>query len=176
MPLDLPVKVRASRHIVRNGLERHVRQGEARRPEHEAAEETEVDAARHLQQRIEVGHRTESAEEAGQARAPAPAEQGEGVQDRAVADQIEYGMDLVRLGDALGKVRPFHLGPARAEGRQRLKPVPVTGGRDDLYTGVRGQVEGSLTERRRRPPDDERLARSDLEVAVPDSSAVDRSL
>ena len=72
---------------------------------------------------------------------------------------------LLRLGDALGKVRPFHLGPAYTEGRQHLKPVAVTGGRDDLCPSVHGHVEGSLTERRRRPPDDERLAGSDVEVA-----------
>jgi hypothetical protein len=46
--------VPAGRHVACNHLQRNVRQRESRRPEHEAAKERKVDAARHLQERVEV--------------------------------------------------------------------------------------------------------------------------
>src|SRR5262245_6329607 len=52
-------------------LKRHVREREARRAENEAAEEGQVDAARHLQQRVEVGDGIETAEPAGETGAAA---------------------------------------------------------------------------------------------------------
>jgi hypothetical protein len=72
---------------------RHIRQGEARLPEHEAAEEGQVDAARHLEQRVEVGDRSETAQPPGQARATAPAQHGEGIEDGAVA-RSRFPMDI----------------------------------------------------------------------------------
>ena len=83
--------------------------------EHEAAEERQVDAARHLQQRVEVGDRREAAQPAGQAGAAAAAKHGEGIEDGAVADQVEHRVDLLGLGDPLGQVRPLDLRPLGAK-------------------------------------------------------------
>src|SRR5215470_19770346 len=47
--------VAACRHLLRDGLQRNVGERELRRAEDEAAKEGEVDAARHLQKRVEVG-------------------------------------------------------------------------------------------------------------------------
>src|SRR5262249_31000150 len=44
----------ARRHLLGDFLQRHVGQRESRRTEHETAEEGEVDAAGHLEQRVEV--------------------------------------------------------------------------------------------------------------------------
>src|SRR6476620_5201997 len=42
----------ARRNLLRDVLQRHVREWETRLTEHEAAEESEIDAARHLQERM----------------------------------------------------------------------------------------------------------------------------
>ena len=152
--------VTACLHIGRNTLQRNVRQGEARLPEHEAAEEGQVDTARHLQQRIEVGDRREAAQPTGQASASAPAQHGEGIEDGAVADQVEHGVDLPGLRDSFGKVRSLDLRPDRAERRQRWEPVTAAGGGDDLRSGVDRHVERRLAERRGRPTDHQGLARA----------------
>ena len=103
----------ALRHLPRDVLERHVGQRETRRAEHEAAEEGEIDAARHLQERIEILDRREPAQPAGEARAAAATQHGEGIEDGAVADKIEHRVELLGLGDALGQVRPFQFELAR---------------------------------------------------------------
>jgi hypothetical protein len=56
--------------------------------------------AGHLQKWIEVMYGRESTQPACQARAAAPAQHVQGVEDRAVADKIEDGIDLLGLGDA----------------------------------------------------------------------------
>src|SRR5262245_19828886 len=81
--------VTACLHVGRDRLQWYVRQGEARLPEHEAGEEGQVDAARHLRQRVEVGARRQAAQPPGQACTAAPAQHGEGIEDGAVADQVE---------------------------------------------------------------------------------------
>jgi hypothetical protein len=95
------------RHLLRDLLQRYVGQRETRRAEHETAKEGEVDAARHLQQRVEVLDRRQPAQPTREAGAAAPAQHGEGIEDGAVADQVEHGVEAFGLGDALGKVRPL---------------------------------------------------------------------
>src|SRR2546427_2756119 len=84
-----------------NLLKRDVRERKAWSPEHEAAEESQIDAARHLQQRVEVGNRIETAEPAGKTGTAPPAKHGEGVEHDAVAYQVEHRIDLLRLCDVL---------------------------------------------------------------------------
>src|SRR5262249_44926409 len=55
------------RHLFGDLLERHVGERELRSAEHEAAEEGQVDAAGHLEERIEVGDRRESSQPAREA-------------------------------------------------------------------------------------------------------------
>jgi len=57
------------------------------------------DAARHLQQRVEVGDRIEAAEPAGEARSAAAAQHRKGIQHDAVANQVQNRIDLLRLGN-----------------------------------------------------------------------------
>src|SRR5262249_10772964 len=136
-----------SRHLYSNLLERHIGQRELRRAEHEAAEEREIDTAGHLQQRIEVGNRREATQPARQAGATTPAEHGEGIEDGAVADQIEYRIQLLRFRDPLRHLRPLrldvpHLGllpPAPASLNRRAGVAP----RNALPRhGERGLAEG----------------------------------
>ncbi len=49
--------VTTSGHLVSDGLKWNIRQRKARFAEHKTSEEAGVDSARHLQQRVEVGHR-----------------------------------------------------------------------------------------------------------------------
>ena|SRR5215469_12205202 len=54
----------AGRGIRRDLLQRHSASRETRNSEDEAAEECQIDAARHLKQWVEVGHRNETAQPA----------------------------------------------------------------------------------------------------------------
>src|SRR5262245_42571495 len=94
-------------HLLREFLKRHVGQREARSSEHETAEESEIDTARHLQERIEVFDRCEPTQPACEAGAATAAQHDEGIEDGTVADKIEHRVELLSLGDALGKVRPL---------------------------------------------------------------------
>src|SRR5262245_44529350 len=83
-------------HLFGNLLEGHIGQWKLRSPEDETAEEGQVDAAGHLQERVEIGNRRQAAEPSGQAGATTPAQHGEGIEDRAVADEVEHRIE--RLG------------------------------------------------------------------------------
>src|SRR5205823_13572890 len=93
--------IATSGHLISDGLKWNIRQRKARFPEHKTAKEAEVDTARHLQQRVEVGHRSKPSQKARQARAPASSQHGEGIQDCAVPDEIENGVNALPFGDAL---------------------------------------------------------------------------
>jgi hypothetical protein len=86
------------RGILRDLLQRHVREWESPGAEHQAAEEGQVDAAGHLQQRIEVRNRIQAAKPAGKTGAIAAAQHGEGIGNDAVADHAEHSIDLIHLG------------------------------------------------------------------------------
>src|SRR5262249_53482999 len=90
-------------------LKGHVREREARRTEDEAAEEGQIDTARHLQQRVEVGDGIETAEPAGETGAAGAEKHREGVEHDAVAHQVEHRIDLLRLRDMLRQIRALNL-------------------------------------------------------------------
>ena len=91
----------AGRSVRSNLLKRHVRERKAWGAEHEAAEESQLDAARHLQQRVEVRNRIETAEPAGKTGTASSAKHGEGIEHDAVAHEVEHRIDLFRLCDVL---------------------------------------------------------------------------
>src|SRR5258708_24956947 len=53
-------------HAIDDGLQRHVVDRKSRHAEYKTAEEAEVDSARHLAERIEVGDRRAAAEKPGE--------------------------------------------------------------------------------------------------------------
>src|SRR5262245_12833566 len=91
----------ACRHLFGDGLTRNVREGKLRRAEHETAKESQIDAACHLQERVEVGDGSETAQPAGQASATTPAEHPEGIKDGAVSDEVKHCINVLRFGNAL---------------------------------------------------------------------------
>ena len=96
--------------------------------EHKAAEEAKVDTARHLEQGVEVGHRSEAAEEARQACAAASPQQGKGVQDGAVADEVKNGVDPCPFGNAAGEIGTFELEHVRAPSDSNCSEVDLASG------------------------------------------------
>jgi hypothetical protein len=68
-----------------------------------------------LQQRIEVADRVETAQPASQTCAPAPAQRCERIENGAVAHEVEHRIDLLGLGDPLGKARALQLDALCAE-------------------------------------------------------------
>src|SRR5215510_9680639 len=91
----------ACRHFFGDGLKRNVREGKLRRAEHETSEEGQIDAACHLQERVEVSDRGETTQPASEAGATTPAEHPEGIKDGAVADQVKHRINVLRFGDSL---------------------------------------------------------------------------
>lgn len=87
-----------ARHDV---LQRHVGEREVVVAEDERARErAQLDAGREVGERVEVRHRIEPAEEAGQADAALRPHAGERVAQRRVADEVEHGVDRL---DAAGE-------------------------------------------------------------------------
>src|SRR5262249_59111343 len=86
----------ACRHLFGDGLKRNVREGKLRRAEHETAEESQIDAACHLQERVEVGDGIQTAQPASEAGATTTAEHPEGIKDGAVADEVKHCIDVFR--------------------------------------------------------------------------------
>ena len=99
-------------HLFGDVAQWYVRQRETGCAEYKAAEKSQMHAAGHPQKWIEVRYGCESTQPACQARAPAAAQHIQGVEDRAVAHQVEDGIDLLGLGDARGQVRRLDLGAA----------------------------------------------------------------
>src|SRR5262245_13637167 len=86
-----------SSDVLSNPLKRDVREREARRAEHETSEERQVDAARHLQQRIEIWDRFETAQPPGEAGAAAAAKHCERVEHDGVPHQVKHRINFFRL-------------------------------------------------------------------------------
>src|SRR5262245_55499057 len=133
--------IAACRHLFGDGLKRNVREGKLRRAEHEAAEESQIDAACHLQERVEVGDRCETAQPAGQAGATTPAEHPEGIKDGAVADEVKHRINALCFGDAFREVGSLDLHPLRAEILELFESLSVAGRCDDLCACVYCHIE-----------------------------------
>src|SRR5262249_21243176 len=133
----------AGSHLLRDRLQRHVRQRETGSPEHETAKEGQIDPACHLQQRIKVNDRIETNQPASQTSPTAPAQHVERIEDGAIAHQVEYRVELLGLGDPLGKIRPLQLDVIRTEVLQHGEALALTGGGDDPHAGVYRKVDCS---------------------------------
>src|SRR5215467_2202521 len=109
--------VAASCRPVHNGLHGDFRKRKFPRAQHEAAKEAEMHSAWHLQQWIERAHGSKAAEESGQAKMSAPANHGEGIQQGAVANQLQHGVHAfrVKLADAARKVGRLQFDALRTE-------------------------------------------------------------
>src|SRR5262245_4162960 len=120
----------AGRSVRSNLLKRHIRERKAWSAEHEAAEESQIDTARHLQQRVEVGNWIEAAEPAGKTGTAATAKHGERVERDAVAYQVEHRIDLLCVGDMLRQIAALSQRSApnfsSLEKRSRLRVVATT--------------------------------------------------
>src|SRR5436190_11793494 len=84
-----------------NLLKRHVGETKPRSSEYEAAEERQIDAARHLQQWVEVGDGIETAKPAGQTGTATAAKHGKGIEHDGIAHQVEHRIYLLCLGNML---------------------------------------------------------------------------
>src|SRR5262245_22550518 len=94
--------VPAGGDIIGDALQRNLGEGKAGGSKHETAEEGQIDATRHLQERIEIGDRGEAAEPAGKASTTAAAQHVEGIKNGAVADEVEHRIELLGFGNVLG--------------------------------------------------------------------------
>jgi hypothetical protein len=123
--------IAACRHLFGDGLKRNVRERKLRCAEHKAAEESQIDAACHLQERVEVGDRSETAQPAGQAGATTPAEHPEGIENSAVAHEVKHCIDMLCFSDAFERSGPSsstRCAPRSSSflNRSRLRVVAMT--------------------------------------------------
>src|SRR5262245_6890790 len=131
----------AGRSVRSNLLKRHIRERKAWSAEHEAAEESQIDTARHLQQRVEVGNWIEAAEPAGKTGTAATAKHGERVERDAVAHQVEHRIDLLCVGDMLRQIAALNFA---ALGSQLLKlgeAIAIAGRRNHPNSSVDGHLK-----------------------------------
>src|SRR5262249_5401533 len=151
--------------IIGDALQRNVGERKAGGSEHETAEEGQIDATRHLQERVEIGDRGEAAEPAGQASPTATAEHVERIENGAVPDKVEHRIELLGLGNVLGQVAPFYLDALRAKLLERREIVLAASGGNDTHARVDRHIDGGPAERGGAAADEQRLAPGDLEVA-----------
>jgi hypothetical protein len=128
--------IAASGHLIGDGLERNIRQRKAWVAEPKTDKEAEMDTARHLQQRVEVAHRSKPSEKARQTGAPTRPKHREGIQNRAVANEIAYGVDPFPFSNALRQVVAFYFDAACSECLQLLKAFLVTGCCNDIVPAI----------------------------------------
>jgi hypothetical protein len=153
------------RHQFGDLLERHVGQWELRLAEHETAEESQVDAAGHLQERIEIGDWRQAAQPARQAGATTPAQHGEGIENGAVTDKIEHRIELLGFSDPLRKLRPLRFDAICAKLLQQGDALTAARGGDDPHACLGSHIERRLAEGGCRAPYDQRLSPDDLQIA-----------
>ncbi len=115
-----------------------------------------------MQERIEVGDRREAAQPAGQAGATTPPQHCKGIEDGAVADEIEHRVELLGLSDPLGKVRPLRFDALCAKLLEHGDTLTTARGADDPHARVDRHVERSLAEGGRRASYDQCLSLRDL--------------
>src|SRR5262245_55517085 len=139
--------IAARSHLFGDGLKRNVREGKLRRAEHETAEEGKVDAARHLQERVEVGDRIEAAQPTSQTCATTPAQHPEGIKDGAVTDEVKHRINVFSFSDAFREIGSLNLRPVRAEPLELSKTLSIARGCDDLCACFYRHVERRLPKR-----------------------------
>jgi len=115
-------------------------------PKTKLPKKAEVDTARHLQQRVEVGHRREPAEKARQAGTAPPTKHGERVEQNAVAHQVEHPIDILRLGDVLRQIGPLDFAALGSQLFHYGEAITIARRRDHTHPGIDGHLERRLAE------------------------------
>src|ERR1700751_2095266 len=138
-PDRLDVKA-TGRSIRSDLLQRHIRDREARSAEREAGEESQVNAARHLQQRDEVGDGGQPAEPAGKTGTAATSQHGDGVEQNAVTYQVQHRIDLLCLGDMFRQIRALDLAALGPQLFQHGEAIAVAGRRDHPGARIHRQL------------------------------------
>jgi hypothetical protein len=70
------------------------------------------------------------------------------IHDRAVADEIEHRIEVLGLGQALGKARSFQLDALDAQRLQHGEALAAARGRDHPRARIDGHVDRGLAEGR----------------------------
>src|SRR5262249_9536568 len=128
--------VPASSHVISDGLEWDIREWKAVGAEHKTPEKAKVDPARHLEQGVEVGHRSKAAKEARQACTTTSPKHGRGVQDGAVADEIKNGVDPLPFSNATSQIGSFELDTSCPQRLQLFEVVSLTACGKNLCAGI----------------------------------------
>src|SRR5262245_4477015 len=122
------------RHLLGDGLKRNVREGKLRGAEDEAAEEGKVYAACHLQERVEVGDRIETAQPTSQTCAATTAQHPEGIEDGAVADEVKHRINALSFSDAFREIAYVNLRTVCAEPIKPFKALSISRACHDLFS------------------------------------------
>src|SRR5262249_18204586 len=146
--------------------QRDFRYRKLRSAKYKAAKETEVNAARHLQQRVEVRDGIESTQPTAEADASVPMGNGNRIEERAITDKVEHDIHLLHFGQALGEPRTLKFHPMGPEPKKLLKARLIARGRDHLQPCVGGNIQGCLPEGRSRAAKNEGLSFFDLQIAI----------
>src|SRR5262245_16981252 len=134
----------------------------------EAPEEAELHAARQVEDRQEVLDGTKAPEEPGLADAATLACDSQRIAQHPITDEVDHAVDATgdELAHGLDDVACVDQHIACTERAQCLDAVLATRGGDHPRTKVPRDVHRRLAEGRSRAPDEDALARLELEVAV----------
>src|SRR5262249_16702729 len=146
--------------------QRNFRYRELRSTKYKAPKETEVNADRHLQQRVEVRDWLESTQPAGETDASVPMWNGNRIEERAIADKVEHDIDLLCFRQALGEPRLLNLHSSGSQPEEFLKACLIACSRDHIQPRVGGNVQGCLPEGRSRATKEKGLPFFNPQIAV----------
>src|SRR5262249_56879926 len=104
------------------------------------------EAAGDWEERVEIGNRRQTAKPAGQAGATTPAQHVEGIENGAVADQVEHRIELFGFSNSARKIRPLRLDTLCAKLLQQGDALTAARRGDDAHARVDRHIEGSLAE------------------------------
>src|SRR5262249_36982057 len=147
-------------------LQRNFRYRKLRRTKHKTAEQTEVNAARHLQQRVELRYWFQSTQPASETDASVPARNCNRIEKGAIADKVEDHVHLLCFQQTLGELRAFKLRSPGSELEKLLEAGWITRGRDHIQPCVRGDIQSCLPEGGSRATKKKGLPFFDLQIAI----------
>src|SRR5205085_12114881 len=134
--------VTARGDLIGDALQRNVGERKTGGSKHETAKEGQIDTARHLQKRVEIGDRSKAAEPASKASTTTAAEHVERIKNGAVPDEVEHRIKLLGFGDVLGQIGPFYLDALCTQLLERREVAVAASGGNNARASVDRHIGG----------------------------------
>lgn len=124
------------RNLARDILQWHIGERKSGCAKNKTAKEREIDPAGHLQEQIEFMNGIEAAKPAREASFSTAFQHVERIDDHAISGEVKDGIELFRLPQTVGHLRPFDFTSFDAESLQLREALLAPCGCDHTRTGV----------------------------------------